>query len=149
MDERDFLIERSILKIGNYLAHARDGVLKENDVTFFQAETLLFFDAHEGAKILDLKDHLKISHQAARNLVERIRQKDLIRTREAASDARAKNVFLTEKGKDVCRRLKSRGGSVGEKLFSDFTDAEKKELLAHLDRIIRRLPGEEEPTCLA
>ena len=136
MDEIDFIIERSILKIGNRLANRRNDDLKKFDLTSFQSEALLFFDSHEKSRILDLKNHLKISHQAARNLVERLRQKGLISIQVSSSDGRAKNVFLTEKGKDICTKLKKQGGFVGKELLADFADSDKEKLLDYLNMII-------------
>lgn len=136
MDEIDFIIERSILKIGNRLASRRNDDLKEFDLTSFQSEALLFFDSHEKSRILDLKEHLRISHQAARNLVERLRQKELISIQVSISDGRAKNVFLTEKGKNVCSSLKTQGGFVGKELLAGFSDADKEKLLDYLNMII-------------
>ena len=139
MAEKDFIIERTILKIGNHVLNVRSDDLKSCDLTSNQSETLLFFELHEGALILDLKEHLKISHQAARNIVERMKAKGLLYVTVSHKDARAKQVFLSEKGKSVCKKLKEQGGSLGGNLLQYFTEKEKDQLLALLEKIIRTL----------
>ena len=139
MTDRDFLIERNILKIGNLLLNVRSEDLKIFDLTPTQSETLLFFDKHSGAMIYDLKDHMKISHQAARNIVERMKQKDLLYVEVADTDARAKKVYLSEKGKRTCRKLQKKGTDVGSNLLRALREDEKQELALLLEKIIKSL----------
>lgn len=137
MADKDFIIERTILKIGNHIINVRSDDLKSCDLTSNQSETLLFFDLHEGALILDLKNHLKISHQAARNIIERMKAKGLLYVTVSDTDARAKQVFLSEKGKAVCQKLKEQGGCLGGNLLRYFTEKEKDRLLALLEKIAK------------
>ncbi len=109
--------------------------LQRHDITTFQSEALLFFTAHNGARILDLKNHLDISHQAARNLVERVRQKGLVELQVNPDDARSKNVFLTEKGKILSSKLQSQGTIIGKEILSGISDEEKTKLLQYLEKI--------------
>ena len=124
----DFSIERTILRIGNQLLSRRSDDLKLYDLTPSQSETLLFFDRYAGARVLDLKAYLKISHQAARNIVERMKEKDLLYVTVSGADARAREVYLSEKGQAICRELKKKGGDVGSNLLSALTRAEKETL---------------------
>ena len=133
----DFLIERTILRIGNCLLNKRSEDLKEHDLTANQSETLLYFDAHPGNLAHDLKDYLKISHQAARDIVARMRQKGLLTMRVSDQDGRAREVFLTEKGRDICRILKKKGSSVGSNILQTLDDGEKQELWRLLEKISR------------
>lgn len=135
MSDINFIIERLILKIGHNLSNTRTENLKVHGLTPSQSESLFFFNAHEGAKIYDLKEHLQISHQAARNLVERIKQKNLVYLVASEADARAKNVFLTPEGKKICGVLKEEGSNVGSRHLEGFTDAEKEQLLIFLEKI--------------
>lgn len=139
MADKDFIIERTILKIGNHVLNVRNDDLKAYNLTSNQSETLLFFDLHKGALILNLKDHLKISHQAARNIVERMKAKGLLYVTVSDTDARAKKVFLSEKGNVICSKLKKQGGCLGSNLLQYFTENEKDELLALLEKITKTL----------
>ena len=139
MTDRDFLIERNILKIGNHLLNVRSEDLKEFDLTSTQSETPLFFDKHSGAMIYDLKNHMKISHQAARNIVERMKEKGLLYVEVSDTDARAKKVYLSEKGMKICIKLKKRGTDVGSNLLRALREEAKQGLALLLEKIIKNL----------
>lgn len=78
MKDKNFIIERQILRIGNKISNGRDKDLIPFDLTANQSEALLYFDNCPGRSIIDLKEHLRITHQAARNLVERMKRKELL-----------------------------------------------------------------------
>ena len=135
MDDLEFIIERKILKIGNALLNTRSEDLKKYDLTPVQSETLLFYASAPGASILDLKEHLDISHQAARNLIERLKLKKLIYAETSAEDARCKKIYLTESGKRIYSELTLMGHHVGQNLLYGLSEAERKELLRLLLKI--------------
>lgn len=135
MKDIDFLIERKILKIGNMLSNTRSEDLKKYGLTPVQSETLLFYTANPGASILDLKEHLDISHQAARNLVERLKSKQLLCVETSAEDGRFRRVRPTKQGEMICSELTSRGSSVGHDLLRGISEAEKEELFNLLVKI--------------
>jgi DNA-binding MarR family transcriptional regulator len=124
MPEQSFQIERMILKIGNQLNNLRDIDLKQKNLTTAQSETLLYFSEHEGAAIAELKGHLKISHQAARNLVARLKAKQYVSAQISPTDGRASAIYLTEQGHDICDLLKQSGSNVGMTLLHGFSDTE-------------------------
>lgn len=139
MQDENFIIERKILHIGNHLVTTRSEDLKRFGLTPSQSETLLFFDAHPGALIADLKTHLRISHQAARNLVERMKAKGLLEGTVSPADGRARQVRLTDQGRATCDRLKATGASVGRALLEGLTPQEKQTLDHLLDKISENL----------
>ena len=129
MDDLEFLIERRILKLGNVLLNTRNEDLKKYDLTPAQSETLLFYAANPGASILDLKEHLDISHQAARNLIERLKLKNLVHAETSSEDARFKRISLTDHGKEIYKELTLLGSHVGQNLLKGISEAEQKDLL--------------------
>ncbi|OUO93027.1 MarR family transcriptional regulator [Cloacibacillus sp. An23] len=138
MTEEDFIIERRILRIGNMVLATRDADLKRFGLTTVQSETLLFFDRHAGALAADLKDYLSVSHQAARGIVERMKEKGLLYA-VVGDDARGKRTYLTEKGRKLCSELKKKGSALGAGLLSGLSDEEKKALYFTLDKIIKNI----------
>lgn len=139
MKDIEFLIERKILKIGNMLANTRSEDLNEYDLTPIQSETLLFYAANPGASILDLKEHLDISHQAARNLIERLKLKQLVYAETSSEDARYKKIYITEQGNRICDELTLRGSHVGQNLLKGISAEDKEELLRLLLEISNNL----------
>ena len=133
LNEVEFEIERTILKLGNQLNYMRDIDLEQKNLTVAQSETMLYFGANEGSTAADLKEHLKITHQAARNIVERLKAKHYLYTVVSDKDKRANAVFLTEVGKKMLFSLKESGNRAGNVLLDGFSEEEKGQLL-HLLR---------------
>lgn len=135
MQAEDFVLERLILKIGNQLSSRRKKDLAGISLTAGQSETILFFDRNPGLTITDLKSYLQISHQAARLLVSRLEEKNLVKAVVSPLDARARQIYLTERGKKLCRLLQHNGSTVGGILLQHLTGAEKKELYRLLQKL--------------
>lgn len=135
MTDKDFIIERCILRIGNKINNGRNKDLAQIDLTPNQSETLLFFGTNKGKTIIDLKNHLRITHQAARNTVERMKKKELLYVMISKEDARFKHIYLTEKGKELFDKLKEMGTTVGQQLLQGLSAEEKDVLYSLLVKI--------------
>lgn len=129
MKEYEFEIVRGILKLGNKLNYIRDNDLEKRKLTAVQSETMLFFGVNEGANVSELKDYLKISHQAARNILERLKNKNYLYTTVSEKDKRSNSVFLTEEGKILYDSLKATGSKEGSSLLDGFSNEEKDTFL--------------------
>ena len=136
MDHWDeFRIERSMLRIGTFLAAKRNSRLRERGLTASQSEALLFLHENPGSSITSLKKYLKISHQAARILVERLREKELVSVRPDEVDSRLRNIALTELGCLLFAQLKQEGQEVGVCLLKSLSPEEMVQLDALLQKI--------------
>ena len=135
----EFTIERKLLMIGNHLFTRRDKNLQNYGITASQSEALLFFHQHANSIVLDFAKHMMISHQAARSIVERLKDKDLVKLEIDENDARARKVQLTDKGKSLYGELVKIGSQEGQQILSNFTDEEKDQLVDFLERINRNL----------
>ncbi|MCW8519354.1 MarR family transcriptional regulator [Streptococcus macedonicus] len=135
----DFTIERLVLKAGNVLKNIRIGDLEKSRLTPAQSETILFYADNGGKSIKDLAIHLKVSHQAARKLVDKLKDKTILESVISKKDRRSTSIFLTSYGQEICTTLKQRGTTVGETILSDYSDDEKKLLLEFLRRIEKNI----------
>lgn len=135
MDSKEFIIERLILKTGNAINNIRTNDLEENGLTPAQSETVLFYSARPGASIKDLSMHLKITHQAARKLVEKLKIKGILEALVSDADKRYASIYLTGDGKKLCRKLKNSGADTGETILRGFSEKEKDDLLKLIQRI--------------
>lgn len=135
MHDIDFITERKIIKIGSLLNNVRDEYLCKKNITSAQSETLLFYFGNQGKSITDLKNHLQVSHQAARKLVDKLREKEYLYLTFSKKDARVTEVFLTDKGLEICTRLIHEGSHAGAALLQNFSKAEKEKLLSFLMQI--------------
>ena len=135
MQSKEFIIGRKILKIGNKLINTRNMDLRKLDLTSNQSETILFFKKNPGARVQDLKDHLEISHQAARNIVERMKKKQLLKIETHKTDARSKQICLSPKGQKTYNILETRGTNVGLALLHKLSKKEITTLSGILDKL--------------
>lgn len=135
MESKEFIIERLILKIGNTINNKRITDLKESDLTPAQSETILFYDRMQDSNIRYLASCLKVSHQAARKLVEKLKSKGILESSVSAEDRRNTNIHLTAEGIKLCGKLKKSGTSTGTNILDGFSAEEKDQLLGFLERI--------------
>ena len=84
---------------------------------------------------------MMISHQAARNIVERLKKKELIALKVDENDARARKVHLTDKGKTLHDKLMNISSQEGQQILSNLTDEEKELLVKLLKSITKTSNG--------
>ncbi len=135
----DFIITRRIIRLSNLLVNKQHDELLKYNITFVQAEALLYFDKYEGMRALDLKQYLGVSHQAARSIVERMSKKEYLYSRVSAEDTRAKNIYLTDQGKQICFELRKVGIDDGQRLLKNIGSEKRRDLLRLLKQMIDNL----------
>ena len=131
----DFKIERLIMKLGKAINSMRDGDLSKYNLSSAQSETILYYADHSGESIKELALHLKITHQAAKKLVDKLRIKDILMSVTSSDDKRYSKVYLTDKGETLCAELKKNGSHAGERMLCGLTDSEKVQLLFLLEKV--------------
>lgn len=136
MDHWDeFRIERSILRIGTFLATKRNCHLRQLGLTASQSEALLFLQENADVSITGLKNSLNISHQAARGLVERLNEKELVTVKQDNADSRSRLIALTQKGNTLLTQMKREGQATGVRLLRSLSNEE----MAQLDELLLKI----------
>ncbi|MBQ3171266.1 MAG: MarR family transcriptional regulator [Mailhella sp.] len=138
----EFRIERSILRIGTFLASRRNVHLRQLGLTASQSEALLFLQNTPPISITVLKNHLKISHQATRVLVERLKEKELVVVRQDTADSRSRLITLTPQGNALFAQLTHEGQAVGVRLLKSLSSEEMAQLDGLLQKISASLKAE-------
>ncbi len=82
-----------------------------------------------------MKNHLQVTHQAVRKLVEKLKVKGYLYVVPFQKDARVAEVSLTDKGLEVCSRLVNDGTRTASDLLNGFSMTEKETLLSFLMRV--------------
>lgn len=95
--EVEYVLARKILQLANQIIRNRNEDLKGLGLTAEQADALRFFQGSSNRSAVDLKEHLGISHQATRAIVERMVAKDLLMTKISQTDARYKKYRLLKR----------------------------------------------------
>lgn len=133
-NEREYVLARLILKVANTIIKNRNSHLKQLDLTAAQADSLQFFLAQEGATITDLKEHLGITHQTARGIVQRLAEKGLISLHQSEQDGRYLIISPTHQGVAIGHKLRKNGIRTGHKLLKGM-DSDQQQTFLHLLQI--------------
>ena len=142
MSELEYTVARKIIRMGNMIVARRNQQIRELGLTAEQADALLFFRKSEGKSAVDLKRHLGISHQAARGIIERLAEKNLLILTVSEEDARYKKVFLTEDGKNLCRKMIKNGTHTGSRLLYGLSGEEKQAFCSTIDLVLKNMGAE-------
>lgn len=123
------------------LNHARlNTIFKEFDLTGSQVLTLIFlFKAHDKNIEVNQKDiekEMDISNPTVTGILNRLEHKGLIKREACRSDARAKNIIVTEKALELDKVLKMKFQENDAQLTSPLTEEETRNLEVYLNKIL-------------
>lgn len=124
---KEYILARLILRIANQIVKNRNDQMKKLGLTTAQADSLLFFLDHEGAVINDLRDHLCVTHQTARGIVQRMEAKGVVIVRRSQADRRYQLVSLSEEGRQMGRTILEKGVQTGNRLLHGMTQEEQEQ----------------------
>jgi len=117
----------------HFLAYAR-----ENSISMSQLGALFRIHHRGSSGVTDLGDHLGVTSSAASQLLERLVQQGLILRSEDPSDRRAKQLILTEKGRQVLQEsIRARQSWLSD-LSATLSEREKEAIIAALNILIDR-----------
>ena len=114
---------------------------KKRDITYSQGKILWYLHKHEGEKVTmrEIEKFFDCSHATVSGLVSRLAQKGYVDVVRNESDKREKIVKTTKKENESFQNMKERRGRMEEKLLQGFSNEEKAELSAYLDRVYKNL----------
>jgi DNA-binding MarR family transcriptional regulator len=114
-----------------FLAYVRESGLSMSQVG------ALFQIQHRGSSgVTDLGDELGVTSSAASQMLERLVQQELILRSEDPSDRRAKQLVLTDKGRQVVQESVRARQSWLSDLAETLSDREKETIIAALNILI-------------
>lgn len=136
---KEYTLARLILRLANRIVKNRDRHVKELGLTTEQADSLLFFLDRKDAVINDLKDHLGVTHQTARGIVQRMESKGLVQTRKSKEDGRYQVVSPTQAGWPTGSILLRNGIQTGSCLLHGLTTEQEEQLYQMLQVAMKNL----------
>lgn len=136
---KEYTLARLILRLANRIVKNRDRHVKELGLTTEQADSLLFFLDRKDAVINDLKDHLGVTHQTARGIVQRMESKGLVQTRKSKEDGRYQVVSPTQAGWRTGSILLRNGIQTGSCLLHGLTTEQEEQLCQMLQVAMKNL----------
>ena len=138
--DSDILTVARMLRIaGREVTRRRDAHAASLGLTSSQADALTFIREHPGCMIADLGSYSGSSHQAARTLVERLRERELIEVSVSDRDARARVLEITPRGILLHDRFLAMGAESFGNIRESFDEGEVRDLKDTLEKLMALL----------
>lgn len=130
-----------IKKINNKLEAGRNRDLKDLKLTGAQLDILLFLsDQSEKTTFQkDIGEFLAIKHTSTIDILKKLEEKQLIYRKTNQDNARCRNVYLTEKGKQLTEMLSSKKTEIEAILLEGFSETEHQQLWKQLMKIYNNI----------
>lgn len=141
---QEYKLARMIRFLSRDLNKKRDEQLKKMSLTGSQVDAILFFGDNENETITGFKNYVQISHQGASGIVDRLAAKGILAFKEMKKDGRAKNVYLTDKGKEIFEYMNHDRTMVNKQITKGFSEKEIKEFESFVIRALNNVRKEEE-----
>ena len=122
-----------------------DARVSRYDVTPAQTHVLLYLQQHGGrVPQHELAEFLRVKPSTVNGVLDRMEEKGMVRRSVSGSDARRRLITLTEKGAEQQALFQQSFLDVEEAMVRGFTQEERENLCALLDRVIQNLKEESE-----
>lgn len=126
-----------IKKINNKLEAGRNRDLKDLKLTGAQLDVLIFLSNQSEKTTFqkDIGEFLAIKHTSTIDILKKLEEKQLIYRETNQDNARCRNVYLTEKGKQLTTMLSSKKTEIEAILLEGFSETEHQQLWEQLMKI--------------
>lgn len=106
-------------------------------LTAAQSRVIMYLEACGGGPLSqrEIEQYLNVSHTTAKGLLQRLEEKDFVRTAFDSADGRVKNVYLTAKAHQCRDELKQHIDALTGQMMQGISAAEETELFNLLRRI--------------
>jgi DNA-binding MarR family transcriptional regulator len=115
-----------------------------HELTHLEGKVLGYFARHPGATQSDLIAHSGRDKAQLARLVRGLRDKGLLEAAVDEEDRRSTRLHVTEQGKAVARSLHRAGERLAEAAVADLDAAERRQLLALLNKVRVQLDSQPE-----
>ncbi len=114
---------------------------EELPITVAQCRVLMYLEACGGGPISqkELERHLGVTHTTAKGLLQRLEEKDFVRTAFDSSDGRVKNAYLTEKSGRFRDQMLRNTEALRQRMLNGVSDEEIDVLVDLLERIYHNI----------
>lgn len=132
-----------LLKQANLLHQMQlNQIFKEFDLTASQTFSLIYlFEAKRAQKEVNQKDierEMDVSNPTVTGILNRLEHKGLIERVECPSDARVRNIVVTEKALGIDKQLQIKFREAEEELIASLSEKEADELQRLLKKILHQ-----------
>lgn len=110
-------------------------------VTAPQGRLLMYLESRNGAPVSqrELEHYLGVSHTTVKGLLQRLEEKDLVRTAFDSADGRVKHAYLTARHSKMGKEIAKLVADFEERLLAGLSAEERETLRGLLERIYTNL----------
>ena len=117
-----YYIFLEILRLHHVMAHK---LLEEIGLYPGQPPLLFLLNKEDGQSQKDLAMRLHIKASTINVMIKRMEKENLIQRRQDDEDKRISRVYITSKGRAICKKSNKMMEKIEEKMFSDLNSEEK------------------------
>lgn len=126
----------------NCMGQAMNNALSSMDLTAAQGHIMGFITHRKNPPCArDIEEVFQLSHPTVSGILSRLEQKSFIEMRPDAQDRRCKRIYILEKGLQLEETMHQTIRATEEKLVENFSEEEKTQFAALLQRAIDNLGG--------
>jgi len=113
--------------------------IKNLELSLGQPKVLDFLKEHNGAVQKDIAKGCHIEPASLSTILAGMEKNGLVTRQTSEKNRRNLYVYMTEKGKAVCRQITEHFSEIEKKALSGFTQEETEKILAYLTKIHKNL----------
>ncbi len=123
-------------RVSEYMMRETQLVYDELNIDFdpYLFSTFKIIKNHKGVTNTEITDSLKISQPATTQAINKLYKKGLILLKEDKLDKRKKNIYLSNKGKQLVKNIAPVWNSI-EHTIKEYTTIESESLTTHLNKL--------------
>ncbi|WP_433615246.1 MarR family winged helix-turn-helix transcriptional regulator [Paenibacillus cellulositrophicus] len=116
-----------------------EGLLKPYGITHTQWSALGIIDHYPGITPSEMEPILMIERPSVTSLINGLVKRGLVYRRDHPEDARSKQIYLTEPGKELAARTRHLTQRIDHAVRQEFTTEEYESLRSLLIRVVQRM----------
>ncbi len=126
-----------IKQISDHIAKDANNALRSDDLTLSQLRCMeyMYHRVNDKIPLKDIEAHFQIAQSTVAGIMSRLDKKGLIQMEVSESNARAKNVCLTDKGISVFQRAEQRKDKTEDVLLMPLSQAERRQFYELLKKV--------------
>ena len=128
-----------IMRLCRAYFNASDRYLKKLDLHCGQPHIILSLYKKDGKSIKELSDSRKVKASTTTVMVSRMEKSGIVERKADSDDRRITRVYLTEKGKSICKEIEEINKKVEEECLKGFSETERIIVKRLIDQMIENL----------
>lgn len=124
--------------IDNAVKKNCNSMLKEMNLTSTQLDVLMYLLSNQDREVnqTDIEKEFKIKNPTVTGILSRLEAKGFVRRAVSSSDARVKRILVTDKSREIEKKVHQKGALIEDRLLKGFTKEEQEQLSAFLERVL-------------